>query len=132
MGPLCSSSTIVVQKSRCILRGFESHPNTSFINLRVKQMTNQEMFEQSFKRPENYFKLSPRQQFKIDSELGILDWEDDGSLSKEDLLRFKHHYHPPNCTHLKDSECTKYGESSGECIPELCNEIQNIRRIHHS
>lgn len=55
-------------------------------------MTNREMFEISFKRPKNYFKLPPRRQFAIDSQLGILDWENSGNLTKEDLLRFKDHY----------------------------------------
>ncbi len=34
-----------------------------------------EMVEKALKRPKNYFKLSPREQWKIDSELGILDWD---------------------------------------------------------
>lgn len=54
-------------------------------------MTEREMFEQSFKRPSNYFKLSSRQQWDIDSELGILDWQGD-DLSNEDMKRFNEHY----------------------------------------
>ncbi len=54
-------------------------------------MTEREMFEASFKRPKNYFKLSPRRQWEIDAELGILDWEGTG-LSKEDLKRFDDYY----------------------------------------
>lgn len=54
-------------------------------------MTEREMFEQSFKRPSNYFKLSSRQQWNIDSELGILDWQGD-NLSTEDMKRFNEHY----------------------------------------
>lgn len=49
------------------------------------------MFETSFKRPKNYFKLSERRQWEIDKELGILDWMGNG-LSDEDLKRFKEHY----------------------------------------
>jgi len=49
------------------------------------------MFEKSFERPSNYFKLSPREQWEIDDKLGILDWQGD-NLSKEDLERFEKHY----------------------------------------
>jgi len=54
-------------------------------------MTEREMFEKSFLRPTNYFKLSEREQWRIDSKLGILDWEG-RDLSKEDLKRFDEHY----------------------------------------
>lgn len=52
-----------------------------------------EMFEESFKRPSNYFELSAPQQWEIDASLGILDWEG-RNLSKEDILRFQKHYFP--------------------------------------
>ena len=54
-------------------------------------MTQRDMFEKSFQRPKDYFKLTPKRQWEIDSELGILDW-DGTDLSKEDLKRFKNHY----------------------------------------
>lgn len=54
-------------------------------------MNEREMFEKSFQRPSNYFKLSPDRQWEIDKELGILDWDGTG-LSKEDIARFKAHY----------------------------------------
>ena len=54
-------------------------------------MTEREMFEKSFERPKNYFDLSPQEQWKIDSNLGILDWIG-GGLSKEDILRYHNHY----------------------------------------
>jgi hypothetical protein len=54
-------------------------------------MTEREMFEKSFQRPKDYFKLSARQQWDIDSRLGILDWDGDG-LTEEDLKRFDAHY----------------------------------------
>lgn len=54
-------------------------------------MTEREMFEKSFERPSNYFKLSSRQQWDIDSSLGILDWEGN-DLTEEDIARFKAHY----------------------------------------
>lgn len=38
-------------------------------------MTNAEMFEKSFQRPQNYFKLSGEQQWNEDGRLGILDWD---------------------------------------------------------
>jgi len=50
-----------------------------------------EMFEKSFQRPSNYFKLSLQRQWQIDDELGILDWKGEG-LSKEDMIRFYKHY----------------------------------------
>ena len=49
------------------------------------------MFETSFSRPSNYFKLSEAEQWKIDRELGILDWEGSG-LTADQTTRFKKHY----------------------------------------
>lgn len=54
-------------------------------------MTEREMFERSFQRPKNYFKLSAKEQWDIDRGLGILDWEGTG-LSEEDIKRFHDHY----------------------------------------
>jgi hypothetical protein len=54
-------------------------------------MTQREMFEKSFQRPRNYFKLSGERQWEIDKDLGILDW-DGKNLSKADKLRIKNHY----------------------------------------
>lgn len=54
-------------------------------------MTEREMFERSFQRPRNYFQLSGEEQWAIDKELGILDWEGEG-LSDEDRARFRAHY----------------------------------------
>ena len=54
-------------------------------------MSQRDMFEQSFKRPTNFFTLSPRERWKIDKTLGILDWDGD-DLSIEDINRFKAHY----------------------------------------
>ena len=54
-------------------------------------MTEREMFEKSFERPKDYFKLSERQQWEIDSRLGILDWRGEG-LSSADLKRYQEHY----------------------------------------
>lgn len=59
--------------------------------LKLNYMNQREMFEASFGRPSNYFKLSPRQQWDIDANLGILDWEG-GKLSEEDKERFENHY----------------------------------------
>ena len=50
-----------------------------------------EMFEKSFQRPTNYFKLDAASQWRIDDELGILDWDGAG-LTEEDKQRFKDHY----------------------------------------
>ncbi len=54
-------------------------------------MSEREMFEKSFERPSNYFKLSGERQWEIDKRLGILDWAGLG-LSKEDKKRFENHY----------------------------------------
>ena len=54
-------------------------------------MTQEEIFEESFKRPHNYFTLPAKDQWSIDRMLGILDWEG-GNLSPEDTRRFKRHY----------------------------------------
>lgn len=54
-------------------------------------MTEREMFEKSFERPSNYFELSMEERWKIDKELGILNWEGE-DLSKEDEERLKKHY----------------------------------------
>lgn len=54
-------------------------------------MSEREMFEKSFERPSNYFKLSPETQWEIDKKLGILDWKGTG-LTKDDKERFKKHY----------------------------------------
>ena len=54
-------------------------------------MTEQEMFEKSFQRPTNYFKLNNREQWEIDARLGILDWQGD-TLTKEEKQRFEAHY----------------------------------------
>ncbi len=54
-------------------------------------MTEREMFEKSFQRPKNYFKLSAQEQWAIDKNLGILDWEGEG-LTEEDMRRFQRHY----------------------------------------
>ena len=51
----------------------------------------QQMFERSFDRPKNYFKLSAAQQWVIDRELGILDWKGTG-LSDEDIQRFRNYF----------------------------------------
>lgn len=56
-------------------------------------MTERDMFEASFKRPSNFFKLSEAEQWKIDKDLGILDWQGD-DLSKDDIKRFEAHYKP--------------------------------------
>jgi hypothetical protein len=54
-------------------------------------MSEREMFEKSFERPKNYFKLTPRRQWEIDEELGILDWMGK-ELTKEDKERIKNYY----------------------------------------
>lgn len=38
-------------------------------------MTMKQMAEQAKKRPSNYDELTPAEQWAIDEELGILDWD---------------------------------------------------------
>lgn len=57
-----------------------------------KMATNIEMYETSFKRPKNFLKLSPKEQWSIDAMLGILDW--DGEMTDAELERFNAHYKP--------------------------------------
>jgi hypothetical protein len=45
-----------------------------------KTLTQSEMLEKAKERPKQYTQLSPREQWEIDKELGILDWN--GSDSK--------------------------------------------------
>lgn len=54
-------------------------------------MNERDMFELSFKRPMNYFKLSVQEQYSIDAKLGILDWKGT-NLSKKDIQRYKEYY----------------------------------------
>lgn len=54
-------------------------------------MTEREMFEKSFQRPNNFFELTEQQQWDIDKNLGLLDWQG-SNLTEEDLKRFKNHY----------------------------------------
>jgi len=54
-------------------------------------MTERQMYEASFQRPSNYFKLPTERQWDIDKSLGILDWFGE-DLSEEDIIRFKKHY----------------------------------------
>jgi hypothetical protein len=54
-------------------------------------MNEREMFEQSFKRPTNYFKLSSERKWEIDRDLGILDWMGVG-LSLKDKERMANYY----------------------------------------
>ena len=49
------------------------------------------MFEKSFLRPVNFFQLSEKEQWEIDEELGILDWEG-RDLTEKDKIRFFNHY----------------------------------------
>ena len=54
-------------------------------------MNEKEMFEKSFERPSNFFKLTGERQWEIDKMLGILDWIG-GNLTEEEKRRFDDHY----------------------------------------
>jgi hypothetical protein len=53
-------------------------------------MTHKESMEAALRRPKNYLKLSPREQWAIDKGLGILDWEGPKTTEEKDLL-LNHH-----------------------------------------
>lgn len=57
----------------------------------MSNLTEREMFEKSFERPRNYFKLSNDAQWDIDQALGILDWKGE-NLSLEDIKRYCNYY----------------------------------------
>lgn len=57
-------------------------------------MTQDAMYEASFRRPNNYFKLTEQRQWEIDDMLGILDWAGD-NLTDEQKQRFQDHYANP-------------------------------------
>lgn len=54
-------------------------------------LTERQMFELSFQRPHDYLLRSAEEQWRIDDELGILDWKGEG-LSDEDRKRLNDHY----------------------------------------
>ena len=62
-----------------------------FYFLLLNFMTQKEMFEKSFERPKNYFKLHEDHQWAIDARLGILDWVG-RDLTEEETKRFRAHY----------------------------------------
>ncbi|QIG77405.1 hypothetical protein EVB61_077 [Rhizobium phage RHph_TM21B] len=47
-------------------------------------------FEQAMKRPKNYFKLGSGEQWFIDKELGILDW--DGKITPEQAEKLNEYF----------------------------------------
>lgn len=55
-------------------------------------MTNDEMYEKSFQRPKCFFFLTAQEQWDIDKELGILDWDGQG-LTDEQKVRYAEYYH---------------------------------------
>ena len=54
-------------------------------------MTDKEMFEISFQRPNNYFELTYIEQFEIDKRLGIENWVR-RDLTQAEKRRFWWHY----------------------------------------
>lgn len=49
----------------------------------TRPRSHDEMFRAALRRPKNYFDLSAEQQWAIDKELGILDWE--GPRTREEM-----------------------------------------------
>lgn len=69
-------------------------------------MTQEEMFEKCFERPKNFYKLSYREQQKIDAKLGILAF-DVVHLSLERQRRFTAYFECPDWTPEKISAMAK-------------------------
>ena len=57
-------------------------------------MNEREMFEKSFERPSNFFKLNGERQWEIDKELGILDWVGK-RIYEKDIKRFNDYFGLP-------------------------------------
>jgi len=55
---------------------------------------NRRMFNRSFQRPKDFFKLSASEQWAIDKRLGILDWDFHG-WTQQDKDRYDYHYTRP-------------------------------------
>jgi hypothetical protein len=49
------------------------------------------IYEKTFKRPKNFFKLSVAEQWIIDEKLGISEWRAVG-MNEEELKRYQAHY----------------------------------------
>lgn len=49
--------------------------STKFMEKKNKRLTQKEMSEEAKKRPDNFEEMSAEEQWEIDKELGILDWE---------------------------------------------------------
>lgn len=63
----------------------------AFANIDRMCCTEADMFERSFQRPRNFYKLPPDEQWQIDKELGILDWVS-GKRTPTEKKRFAEHY----------------------------------------
>ncbi len=48
------------------------------------------MIHAALKRPKNFFKLTPREQWGIDKRLGILDWEGPKNAEETKLMSDHH------------------------------------------
>ena len=53
-------------------------------------MTYEEMFKAALKRPKNYYKLDPKEQFDVDTNLHILSWVGPKTAEEVKVLA-KHH-----------------------------------------
>ena len=70
-------------------------------------MTEFQMYKESFKRPKNYFELSSQEQWDLDKNLGIEDWEG-CNMTFAQQQRYWAHYDaiPANTNGNKDSYMT--------------------------
>ena len=51
----------------------------------------QEMYKKAFLRPKNFLNLTPEEQWKIDDNLGILDW-DGSKMTDEERSKLYAHF----------------------------------------
>jgi hypothetical protein len=73
MKPLSKTSKYLKNKKKAK----EILLNTVITSSKIEgvNLTKKDLYKQSLKRPKNFEKLSPREQWGIDKELGILDWD---------------------------------------------------------
>lgn len=99
-------------------------------------MTQREMFETSFQRPRNFFKLSTREQWEIDKKIGILDWDRYvAGLGKADAKRVRDYYFVGcegcsgfiGCENNHDFEaCANYETGGEKIIDNLVAKLKDI------
>lgn len=85
-------------------------------------MTHEEMLSAALNRPRNYQELSSEQQWAIDKELGILDWEGPRTDDERKLLDDHHGLEtrpPRNFRKELESLLNRYSKENGSDTPDF-------------